>query len=155
VPVRVACSAAAHSFRDACLGSVLLALSPVSLLPDRAAATRMFFGRTLFGLALIAGVVHVFRKDITRIASVLRKPTQQFLQEVKKELGDAPRNNGAAGSPVSAAPPAPGPAPGPAPIRTVAAAAVPAAAPEAAHPPAGAASGAPSAASEVKGPELK
>jgi hypothetical protein len=58
----------------------------------------MFFGRTLVGLALIAGVVHVFRKDLTRIVSVLRKPTQQFLQEVKKELGNAPPPGAAPGA---------------------------------------------------------
>lgn len=45
-----------------------------------------FFGRTFVLFALFAGAVHVFRKDIARVAGVLKKPTENFLKEVKSEI---------------------------------------------------------------------
>jgi hypothetical protein len=45
-----------------------------------------FFTRTVIGLALVAGVVHVFRKDLAKIGRVLQKPAENFVKEVKKEL---------------------------------------------------------------------
>jgi len=45
-----------------------------------------FFGRALLTAAVVAGVVHVFRRDIRRILVALQKPTETFLSEVKKEL---------------------------------------------------------------------
>jgi hypothetical protein len=45
-----------------------------------------FFGRTFIVLALFAGAVHVFRRDITRVVGVLKKPTENFIKEVKNEL---------------------------------------------------------------------
>ena len=45
-----------------------------------------FFGRALLTAAVVAGVVHVFRRDIKRILGALQKPTETFISEVKKEL---------------------------------------------------------------------
>ncbi len=45
-----------------------------------------FFGRTFIVLALFAGAVHVFRRDITRVVGILKKPTENFVKEVKNEL---------------------------------------------------------------------
>jgi len=45
-----------------------------------------FFGRTFIIIALFAGAVHVFRRDITKVVSVLKKPTENFIKEVKNEL---------------------------------------------------------------------
>jgi hypothetical protein len=49
-----------------------------------------FFGRALLTAAIVAGVVHVFRRDMTRIVGALRKPTETFLRDVKREI-DAKR----------------------------------------------------------------
>ena len=40
------------------------------------------FGKTFFALALVAGAVHVFRKDLIRVAGILRKPLESFVKEV-------------------------------------------------------------------------
>jgi hypothetical protein len=45
-----------------------------------------FFGRTVITLAVVAGILHVFRRDVARIVGVLRKPTENFLRDVKKEI---------------------------------------------------------------------
>jgi len=45
-----------------------------------------FFTRTVIGLALVAGVVHVFRKDLQKLARVVQKPAETFVKEVKREL---------------------------------------------------------------------
>ena len=44
-------------------------------------------------VALAAGAAHVFRRDIAKVVGVLRKPTENFIKEVKSEI-DA--NKGAA-----------------------------------------------------------
>lgn len=44
------------------------------------------FTRLVVGAALIAGIVHVFRKDLQKVAKVLQKPAKNFVKEVKKEL---------------------------------------------------------------------
>lgn len=53
-----------------------------------------FFGRTAITIAVIAGILHVFRRDVARIVGVLRKPTENFIKEVKKEI-DNPAATGA------------------------------------------------------------
>ena len=45
-----------------------------------------FFMRTVVGLAIVAGVVRIFRKDISRIVETLRGPTTNFIKEVRQEL---------------------------------------------------------------------
>lgn len=45
-----------------------------------------FFTRTAIVLALVAGVAHVFRRDIVRIIGAVRAPAATFLRDVKKEL---------------------------------------------------------------------
>ena len=45
-----------------------------------------FFGRALLTGALVMGIVHVFRRDLTRIIGALRAPTQHFIKEVQREL---------------------------------------------------------------------
>jgi hypothetical protein len=42
------------------------------------------FGKTFFALALVAGAVHVFRKDLIRVASMLKKPLESFVKEVSE-----------------------------------------------------------------------
>jgi len=42
------------------------------------------FGKTFFALALVAGAVHVFRKDLIRVASILKKPLESFVKEVSE-----------------------------------------------------------------------
>lgn len=37
-------------------------------------------------VALVAGAVHVFRKDLVRISSALRGPAQNFVKEVSAEM---------------------------------------------------------------------
>jgi uncharacterized protein HemX len=56
-----------------------------------------FFTRALVGAALVAGIVHVFRKDLQKVAKVLQKPAENFVKEVKKEL-DATSAQKVAGS---------------------------------------------------------
>lgn len=56
-----------------------------------------FLTRALVGAALVAGVVHVFRKDLQKVAKVLQKPAENFVKEVKKEL-DATSAQKVAGS---------------------------------------------------------
>jgi hypothetical protein len=45
-----------------------------------------FLGRTVLLAAVIGVGLTLFRKDITRLLAVLRKPAQNFVQDVKKEL---------------------------------------------------------------------
>jgi hypothetical protein len=45
-----------------------------------------FFGRTIIIVALVAGAASVFRRDIARIAGVLRKPAENFIRDVKDEI---------------------------------------------------------------------
>jgi hypothetical protein len=45
-----------------------------------------FFMRGAVVLALVAGAVHVFRKDLVRISSALRGPAQNFVKEVSAEM---------------------------------------------------------------------
>lgn len=47
------------------------------------------FGKTFFALALAAGAVHVFRKDLIRVAGILRKPLETFVKEVAENAKDA------------------------------------------------------------------
>ena len=56
-----------------------------------------FFGRVLLTAAVVAGVVHVFRRDIGRILGALQKPTEKFIKEVQKEL-DVQKASGALGA---------------------------------------------------------
>lgn len=52
----------------------------------------MFFTRTVIALAVVAGVVHVFRKDVGRLAGalgMLKRPAQTFMRELRKEIDDA------------------------------------------------------------------
>ena len=49
-----------------------------------------FFGRVVLTAAVVAGVVHVFRRDLKRIIGVLQKPTATFLADVRKELDATP-----------------------------------------------------------------
>lgn len=37
-------------------------------------------------IALIAGAVHVFRKDLFKIAGVLKRPAQNFVKDVQDEM---------------------------------------------------------------------
>ena len=59
-----------------------------------------FFTRAVVGLAIVAGIVHVFKKDLRKIARVLQKPAENFVADVRKELGDQPADGA-----VGAAPP--------------------------------------------------
>ena len=81
--------------------------------PDPAAEMPIF-GKTFFALALVAAAVHVFRKDLVRVASALRGPAERFAREVadqaKKEASAV-----AASPPAPAAPPAAPPVAPPAP----------------------------------------
>ena len=53
----------------------------------RASTTAMsFFTRTVIGLAIAAGIVHVFKKDLRKLAQVLQKPTETFVKDVRKGL---------------------------------------------------------------------
>lgn len=45
-----------------------------------------FFTRLAVVALVVGSVVHVFRKDIVRVAGVLKKPTENFIREVKREL---------------------------------------------------------------------
>lgn len=45
-----------------------------------------FFGRGALLLAVTAGVVHVFRKDLRRILGAVSKPASKFVSEVRQEL---------------------------------------------------------------------
>lgn len=45
-----------------------------------------FFFRTVVGLAIVAGTVRIFRKDIARIVETLRGPAQTFVKDVRREL---------------------------------------------------------------------
>jgi hypothetical protein len=45
-----------------------------------------FFGRAALVVAVAAGVAHVFRKDLKKIISVLKKPAENFVKDVRKEL---------------------------------------------------------------------
>ena len=47
-----------------------------------------FFTRAVVGIALVAGVLHVFRKDVQKIARALQKPAENFVKDVRKELDD-------------------------------------------------------------------
>ena len=47
------------------------------------------FGRIIITAAVVAGVVHVFRRDLRRIVGALQKPTATFLADVKRELDSA------------------------------------------------------------------
>lgn len=88
-----------------------------------------FLGRGLIIVAVAAGVAHVFRKDIARLAALLRKPAANFLGDVRRELQEtAPPPTAPAA--VAAAPPAVAAVPPPPP-----AAATPTTAPPAAAPP--------------------
>ena len=49
-----------------------------------------FFTRTVVGLALLAGVVHVFRKDLQKVARVLQRPAENFVRDVRSELAARP-----------------------------------------------------------------
>ena len=49
-----------------------------------------FFGRVVLTAAVVAGVVHVFRRDLKRIIGVLQKPAATFLADVRKELDSTP-----------------------------------------------------------------
>ena len=57
-----------------------------------------FFGRVLLTAAVVAGVAHVFRRDITRILGALQKPTEKFMKEVQKELDVQKVGSGMLGS---------------------------------------------------------
>ncbi len=57
-----------------------------------------FFGRTFVVLALFAGAVHVFRRDIARVVGVLKKPTENFIREVKHEIDTGNKPAGALAS---------------------------------------------------------
>ncbi len=88
-----------------------------------------FFGRVLVTAAVVAGVVHVFRRDLRRIVGVLQKPAAAFLTDVRRELdAAAPPDDAAkaaaadaaaaslkAGAAPAAAPAAPAAAPPPPP----------------------------------------
>ena len=45
-----------------------------------------FLGRLVIIGALAAGVYSVFRRDILRIGKFLKKPTENFIADIKKEL---------------------------------------------------------------------
>ncbi len=53
-----------------------------------------FFGRTVIVVALIAGAASVFRRDIARVVGVLRKPTENFIRDVKGEIDAASKAAG-------------------------------------------------------------
>jgi hypothetical protein len=53
-----------------------------------------FFGRAVLTIAVVAGVAHVFRRDLRRILGALQKPTEQFISEVKRELEDKSKAGG-------------------------------------------------------------
>lgn len=57
-----------------------------------------FFVRSALSVAIVVGVVHVFRRDITRIARVLKKPTENFINDVKKEISSTKSTGSIAGS---------------------------------------------------------
>jgi hypothetical protein len=57
-----------------------------------------FFGRVMITAVVVAGVVHVFRRDIGRILGALQKPTQNFIKEVQKELDVQKAGAGIVGS---------------------------------------------------------
>lgn len=42
--------------------------------------------RGLLGLAFIASCVFIARRDVSRIFSVLKKPAENFVRDVQKEL---------------------------------------------------------------------
>lgn len=69
-----------------------------------------FFMRTALVVGLVAGAVHVFRKDLVKIAGVLRKPAQNFVKEVQTEMKAAQPS-----LPTTAVPPPPSPPAPPAP----------------------------------------
>lgn len=50
-----------------------------------------FFGRAAVFVAIAAGVAHVFKKDLKRIIGAVRKPAENFVKDVKKELDAAPK----------------------------------------------------------------
>jgi hypothetical protein len=56
-----------------------------------------FFGRVLLTAAVVAGVAHVFRRDLGRILGALQKPTEKFIKEVQKEL-DVQKAAGSSGT---------------------------------------------------------
>lgn len=45
-------------------------------------------------IAVVAGVAHVFRRDLRRILGALQKPTEKFISEVKRELEDKSKAGG-------------------------------------------------------------
>ena len=45
-----------------------------------------FLGRLVIIGALAAGVYSVFRRDILRVGKFLKKPTENFIADIKKEL---------------------------------------------------------------------
>lgn len=53
-----------------------------------------FFGRAVLTIAVVAGVAHVFRRDLRRILGALQKPTEKFISEVKRELEDKSKAGG-------------------------------------------------------------
>jgi hypothetical protein len=119
-----------------------------------------FFGRALLTGALLAGVVHVFRRDLTRILGALRQPTQHFIKEVQRELEEQkPAGSEGAGS--GALPPHNGAATSSTEAPRTSAAAVPSAAAggapsqQAAPQPPPAAAAPPPAAAQAPPPELK
>lgn len=57
-----------------------------------------FFVRSALSVAIVLGVVHVFKRDITRIARVLKKPTENFINDVKKEITSTNSGGSIAGS---------------------------------------------------------
>lgn len=70
---------------------------PLRLSARGAASPLGMFTRTVVLVGLIAGGVHLFRKDLTRIAKALKKPAETFVKEVRKEL-DTEKAGGAAAS---------------------------------------------------------
>ena len=55
-----------------------------------------FFGRVVLTAAVVAGVIHVFRRDLKRIVGVLQKPTATFLADVRRELESSPSSSSSA-----------------------------------------------------------
>ena len=59
------------------------------------------FGKTFFALALVAGAVHVFRKDLIRVAGILRKPLESFVKEVAENSKAATKSSTTSSSTLS------------------------------------------------------
>jgi hypothetical protein len=64
-----------------------------------------FFGRTLVVFAVAAGIAHVFRKDLLRLVSAVRKPAATFIQDLKKELEVSPAKSSTAAEVSANSPP--------------------------------------------------